>query len=458
MTNYILTLKPDQHQVLWNHLLPAHSSHEQAAFLFCTSQISNDCLVFNAIDMALIGPDDFAAQYDDYLELTDACRIGLIKRAHAYGAMLVEFHSHPGSQQAAFSLSDLRGLHKETVPHMRWRLKGHPYIAIVVAPTGFDAMVWTLESSNPRPLSGIRVEKVLYKPTNASLKRWYQTMDTDNRFDRNERLFGKEGQQALRYTRVAIVGVGGLGTHVVQQLALLGIGELTLIDHEELAVSNRNRYIGARHDDPIPGSSKVRLGQRLSEHIDPSINVSIISERFPSSAALKALRDSDYVFGCVDSDGVRFVLNETCLAYERPYFDLASDVPEPDCYGGRVTFVNGDNGCLYCRELLCETEVRQFLSPAEILDNEDAAYGISRSSLDATGPSVVSLNGVVASLGVTEFMAAVTSIRQPNDYLDYRGDRGTVGRRTVKNTPDCYYCNEVKGQGDAAQIERYIRQ
>ena len=457
MTAHILDLTPDLHRDLWNHLLPVHSSLEQAAFLFCTSRTANGDIVFEAMDKMLLGTDDFAAQYDDYLELTDACRRTLIKRAYDHGAMLVELHSHPKAQSAAFSLSDLWGL-QETVPHMRWRLQRRPYIAIVVTPTGLDALVWTQEPTKPRPLSGIRVETVLHKPTNASLRRWYQTMDTDNRFDRNELLFGKEGQQALRRTRVAIVGVGGLGTHVVQQLALLGVGELILIDHEELSASNRNRYIGAWHDDPIPGSFKVELGQRLSKLIDPSTKVSVISDRFPSSTAFKALRDSDYVFGCVDSDGVRFVLNETCLAYERPYFDLASDVPEPNCYGGRVVFVTGDNGCLSCQELLCKTEVRQFLSPPEILDNEDAVYGIPRRNLDEIGPSVVSLNGVVASLGVTEFMAAVTGIRQPNNHLDYRGDRGTVGRRTVKFTPDCYYCNEIKGQGDAAEIERYIRQ
>lgn len=457
MTDHILSLTPDLYRVLWDHLLPVHSSHEQAAFLFCTSRTSNEGLIFEAIDKALIGPDDFAAQCDDYLELTDDCRIALIKRAHDYGAMLVEFHSHPGPGLAAFSLSDLRGL-QETVPHMRWRLQRRPYVAIVVSRTGFDALVWTQEPPAPKPLSGIRVGTALHKPTNSSLKRWHQTMDTDNRFDRNERLFGKEGQQALRRTRVAIVGVGGLGTHVVQQLALLGVGKLTLIDHEEVSVSNRNRYIGIWHDDPIPGSFKVELGRRLSQLIDPSISVSVVSDRFPSSSALKALRDSDYVFGCVDSDGVRFILNETCLAYEKPYFDLASDAPERNHYGGRVVFVRGDNGCLSCRDILCKTEVRQFLSPTEILDNEDAVYGISRRVLDETGPSVVSLNGVVASLGVTEFMAAVTGIRQPNDYLDYRGDRGTVGRRTVESESDCYYCNEVKGKRDAAKIKRYIRE
>lgn len=457
MTAHILDLTPDLHRALWNHLLPVRSSLEQAAFLFCSTQPSDAGLVFEVIDRTLVGTDGFAAQYEDYLELTDACRIALIKRAHKHGATLAEIHSHPGAQSAAFSVSDLRGL-QETVPHMRWRLQRRPYMAIVVAPTGFDALVWTQESTMPVPLSGIRIGTVMHTPTNVSLRRWYQTMDTDNRFDRNELLFGKEGQQALRRTRVAIVGVGGLGTHVVQQLALLGIGELTLIDHEELSASNRNRYIGAWHDDPIPGSLKVELGQRLSKLIDPSIKVSFIDDRFPSSTSIKALRESDYVFGCVDSDGVRFILNETCLAYERPYIDLASDVPEPNRYGGRVVFVTGDKGCLHCRGLLDETEVRRYFSTEEILDNEDAVYGVSRRNLDQTGPSVVSLNGVVASLGVTEFMAAATGIRAPCDHLNYRGHIGIVGKRTENQFSDCYYCNVVKGRGHSAEIERYFRQ
>ena len=76
------------------------------------------------------------------------------------------------------------------------------------------------------------------------------------RFERNTRFFGEEGQRILRETLVAIVGVGGLGTHVVQQLALLGVGELSLVDHEELDRTNLNRYVGARHSDPIPGHAE----------------------------------------------------------------------------------------------------------------------------------------------------------------------------------------------------------
>jgi hypothetical protein len=282
-------------------------------------------------------------------------------------------------------------------------------------------------------------------------------MQPEGRFDRNERLFGKQGQQALRQTRVAIVGIGGLGTHVVQQISLLGVGALALIDHEELSRSNRNRYVGAWHDDPVPGTPKIDLGRRLAGLIDPAIAVTLVKSTLLSQAALDAVRASDYVFGCVDSDGVRFVLNEMCLAYDKPLFDLASDAPEPGCYGGRVAVVIGDSGCLCCRGLLDMNDVRCFLSPEGILENEAAVYGIDRQALGDAGPSVVSINGVVASLAVTEFMAAVTGIRPPHLHLNYRGDQGTVGPRTDNRAPDCHYCNVVRGQGDAANIQRYFQ-
>lgn len=445
MSAPVLTLSPKEHRDLLAHLLPPDSSLEQAAFLFCTSRKIDDTLVFSAVGIELLGPSEFEAQENDYIELTNACRSRLIKRSHTLSASLVEVHSHPRSKKIAFSRSDRTGL-RETVEHMRWRLNGRPYIAVVVAPSGFDALVWS-DGPVPGPLAGIRVGKALHEPANASLGGW-------DRFDRNERLFGKDGQERLRNTRVAVIGVGGLGTHVVQQLALLGVGHLDLIDHEELSQSNRNRYVGVWHGDPIPGSKKVDLGRRLANLIDPGVGVSVVRDRFPSATALNALRNADYVFGCVDSDGVRFVLNEACLSYRKPLLDLASDVPEPGCYGGRVAFV-GDKDCLVCRKVLDPTEVRRAHSPQSARENEAAVYGIDQRALDEAGPSVVSLNGVIASLGVTEFMAAVTGIREPYPHLDYRGDQGTIRRRKFPEN-DCYYCNNVRRKGDAAGIDRYF--
>lgn len=83
-------------------------------------------------------------------------------------------------------------------------------------------------------------------------------------------------------------------------------------------------------------------------------------------------------------------------------------------------------------------------------------YGIRRSALGETGPSVVSINGVVASLAVTEFMAAVTGLREPARHLEYRGHLGTVSKRIDKPSAGCYLCEGLRGLGDAAQLERYV--
>src|SRR5262245_46068404 len=79
----------------------------------------------------------------------------------------------------------------------------------------------------------------------------------EDRFDRQMRLFGKAGQDRIAASRVVIVGNGGLGTHVGQQLSLLGVKKLGFIDAQQVKRSSGNRYIGLRYDDPIPGTLKV---------------------------------------------------------------------------------------------------------------------------------------------------------------------------------------------------------
>ena len=285
-------------------------------------------------------------------------------------------------------------------------------------------------------------------------------MDTSgSRFDRNERLFGRAGQRLLRKAEVAVVGIGGLGTHVVQQLAYLGVGSVHVVDDEELAAPDRNRNVGTLPGDVVPGlpKRKVDLAERLVTGIDPEITVHKVHDVFPSEPSLQALLAAEFVFGCVDDDGVRFVLNEACQAYEKMYFDLASDVPEPDRYGGRITVVGGDAGCLLCRELLDMEEVRRFLSSPGIVENETAVYGVRREELGTTGPSVVSINGAIASLGVTEFMVCATRMREPIPHLIYRAHCGTVARGIDGPCPDCRCCTTIRGTGSSANIAKYFK-
>lgn len=280
-----------------------------------------------------------------------------------------------------------------------------------------------------------------------------------DRFDRNVRFFGKEGQERIRVANVVIVGVGGLGTHVVQQLSVLGVGSVGLIDSEELDETNLNRYVGARYDDPIPGTRKVDLCERIVRSIDPTIRVCKVFDFVVSEEAFAAIRKADYVFGCLDNEGSRLILTEMCAAYCRPYFDLASDIVAGDrpSYGGRVCAAWDGNGCPVCSGVLDLAEAQRDLAGPETQHDLDAIYGVSRILLGRAGPSVVSINGVVASLAVTEFLVGVTGIRRPHHLLTYYGHLGKVTVNTDKPQPDCYYCKGIRGYREKADVERYIR-
>ena len=283
---------------------------------------------------------------------------------------------------------------------------------------------------------------------------------TNDRFDRQVRFFGQEGQERLTDARVAVVGVGGLGSHVVQQLAFLGVRAIAPIDAKELALTNRNRLVGMSEDDPIPGTRKVDIAERTAKTIDGSIVVDKVFDSFVSKRGFDVLIGADYVFGCLDSEGARLVLTELSAAYAKPYVDVSSDIlpGDPVNYGGQVCIAWSGNGCLSCMNVLDRARAAVELAGPEERRRQAEIYGISRDLLDVAGPSVVSINGVVASLAVTEFMLRVTGIREPNRLLTYHGRTGKVTVSTDNPAPDCYYCKGLWGTGDRADVQRYVRE
>ncbi len=281
----------------------------------------------------------------------------------------------------------------------------------------------------------------------------------NERFARNIDLFGAAGQQRLLETSVAIVGVGGLGMHVVQQLAFLGVGHFVLVEPEELDTTNRNRYVGSHCDDPIPGTQKVDIAERLIRTIDPTVPVVKVPHSLLTEQAFTSVRQCQWVFGCLDDDAIRLVLAELCLAYRLRLMDLASDVvpgSKGPYYGGRVCVCQGGSGCLMCMGVIDSREAARLFEDDDARQDREAIYGVYKSVLDGAGPSVVSINGVIASLAVTEFMVGVTDLRPPQRHLVYHGQTGKVTVRRDQPVEDCWYCRNLFGAGAAAEVERYL--
>jgi molybdopterin/thiamine biosynthesis adenylyltransferase len=269
----------------------------------------------------------------------------------------------------------------------------------------------------------------------------------EGRYSRNEALFGPEGQEKIAATKVTIIGLGGLGSHIAQQLAYLGVETQTPVDFDIVTSSSMNRLVGAVETDVTSNTKKVIVAKRVIAGINPSAIVEPVDAKIDTAEAEGAIAAADVVFGCLDRDLPRLKLTEFCSRYGKPLFDLASDTGgEGDdlWYGGRVIFANGA-GCLVCRNLLDQQEMSRDSMTPEQGEAHDRIYGVERSALGETGPMVVSVNGVVASLAVTEFMVLVTGMRDPVPHLVYRGHAGTVGRNNDPPEPGCYFCTGIWG-------------
>ena len=100
--------------------------------------------------------------------------------------------------------------------------------------------------------------------------------DYARRFGGIARLYGEQGLQALRRAHVCVVGVGGVGSWAVEALARSGVGELTLIDLDNIAVSNVNRQLHALT--PDFGKAKVTALHERIMQIQPECRVHEIED------------------------------------------------------------------------------------------------------------------------------------------------------------------------------------
>src|SRR5690242_13972898 len=113
------------------------------------------------------------------------------------------------------------------------------------------------------------------------------------RYSRNEALFGAEGQRRIGETKVGIVGLGGLGSHVAQQLAYLGVEDYGLVDFDIVTNSSLNRLVGAEDADVETATKKIDVAKRMINRIKPSATVDLVDARVMDPAAEAAIRRAD---------------------------------------------------------------------------------------------------------------------------------------------------------------------
>ena len=120
----------------------------------------------------------------------------------------------------------------------------------------------------------------------------------DTIYTRTEMMLGANAVERLKASHVAVIGVGGVGGFTAEALARAGVGEITLVDSDKVAVSNINRQIIATHS--TVGMYKTEAMKARIADINPECLVSTVSEFYSEENEID-LSDFDYIADCIDS-------------------------------------------------------------------------------------------------------------------------------------------------------------
>lgn len=150
----------------------------------------------------------------------------------------------------------------------------------------------------------------------------------DFRFGGIGRLYGKKALETFRRSHVCVVGIGGVGSWIVEALARSGVGKLTLIDLDDICESNINRQIHAL--DGAIGESKIETMAKRCRAINPNCLVKTVHTFLTPKNASSLIEDNfDYLIDAIDSSKHKCSIIVECKAKEIPVLTIGGA-------GGRI--------------------------------------------------------------------------------------------------------------------------
>lgn len=167
-----------------------------------------------------------------------------------------------------------------------------------------------------------------------------------------------DGQERWLASKVLIIGLGGLGSPVSLYLAAAGIGELVLVDDDQVDLSNLQRQVV--HTTARIGMKKVDSAAQMLCDINPDINIVTRAERLGADALQALVAQVDLVLDCTDNFATRFAVNHACVKHKKPLVSGAAirmegqiavyqpGVEGSPCY--QCLYTEGDDETLTCSE------------------------------------------------------------------------------------------------------------
>lgn len=442
---------------------------EQMALLLVAPNASPGGTRLVVRELLLAGPDDLTHQSGAGIAPTGEFVAAALTRCRQEGWGFVEVHSHPFSDGPGTTFSGIDWTNDRAKMPVLARLlpDGAVHATMVMGQAALDAHYYDRASKDIRPVRRVSVigahedaPWLSYEsPTHAEAGDGERPFRVSDRHARQIPLLGRHAQAALEASTVVIVGLGGLGSFAAFECAHLGVGHLVFIDPDMVDITNLNRLIGAGEREL--GQPKVKVYKRLIHAVSPRIKVTAVPEPILSDNAVLAAKQGDLLLGCVDNHGARLVLNQLALQYVIPLLDAGTGARLDGSQalthaGGQVQAVLPGLGCLECRGFIDVRQAAFDLAPTHVRQREIGhGYGTREPA-----PSVVFLNGVVASLQVAEAVRLLSgAVPGASDgklaitRYDLLGQ--SLMRATVRESDACPACGPdgVAGLADLSPLQ-----
>jgi molybdopterin/thiamine biosynthesis adenylyltransferase len=395
-------------------------------------------------------PQEVISASGRHMEIAPQSFMRAMKRADAGHFSFVFVHSHPDGP-AGHSQQD-----NITEPILfrtaYTRISGNAIHASIVI-SGIDyprARVWHLDGTTS-PVEVIRVIGDRFRffhhdpGRNASAEI----------FDRQVRAFGMEIQHILKTLHIGIVGNGGTGSAVAEQLIRFGVGKLSLFEGQTLDASNVTRVYGSRLTDvDVP---KVQIIQRLAKDIGFGTEVIAFPYHITILKSAEALRGCDAIFGCTDDEWGRSILSKLAIDYYIPVIDMGVKIDSNEgsivSVQGRVTTLVPGSACLFCRGRITADGVRvQVIESCNPSQAEELRRQRYAPELEGNAPAVIAFTTAVASTAIAELLHRLTGFmgaeRTSSEVIHFF-DQSRMRTNHISPSPDCYCGDRQRwGLGD----------
>lgn len=359
-------------------------------------------------ELHLVPPESFTPGRYGYRQIAPRYIAEMASRAGDEELSFVSFHSHPGACRSVSLSGDDRAAHARLFPHLLDLTGGRPVAGVAMGSESADGEVWMpgrdSVSLNAVRVVGASLREFRSRPSHAEL-------DYAPRYDRQARMFGSAGQEVLSRMKVAVIGAGGGGSMLVEQIAHLGVGAITVVDYDTVKAVNLSRIVGSTTADV--GRKKVDVLGRLVRSVNPECEYRAIGGNIADLPVAAAVLESDFIFLATDTITSRLVFNAIVHRYLIPGIQIGAKVEvrangEIDQIYVAIRPVFPRHGCLQCNSLIDPMRLQ-----AESRTDEEQRAQNYINEPEVIDPAVVSLNGIAASHAVNTMLFAATGLADP---------------------------------------------